>query len=43
MCDGSLGNWDGQEAKVRIRHVTMDWLKIGKGVYQDCIIVTLLI
>ena len=24
----------GQEATVRIRHVTIDWLKIGKGVPQ---------
>ena len=26
----------GQEATVR-RHGTMDWFKIGRGVYQDCI------
>ena len=43
MGDGSLGNWDGQEATVRIGHVTMDWFKIGKAVYQGCIIVALLI
>ena len=24
----------GQEATVRTRHGTMDWLKIGKGVHQ---------
>ena len=28
----------GQEATVRIRHETMDWLKIGKGVRQGCIL-----
>ena len=28
----------GQEAKVRTRHGIIDWLKIGKGVYQDCIL-----
>ena len=28
----------GQEATVRTRHKTMDWLKIGKGVHQDCIL-----
>ena len=27
----------GQEATVRTRHGTMDWLKIGKGVCQGCI------
>ena len=27
-----------QEATVIIRHGTMDWLKIGKGVHQDCIL-----
>ena len=26
----------GQEATVRTRHGTTDWLKIGKGVYQGC-------
>ena len=28
----------GQEATVRNRHGTTDWLKIGKGVPQDCIL-----
>ena len=28
----------GQEAIVRIRHGTMDWFKIGKGVQQGCIL-----
>ena len=28
----------GQEATVRTRHGTMDWLQIGKGVRQDCIL-----
>ena len=27
-----------QEATVRIRHGTMDWFKIGKGVCQGCIL-----
>jgi len=27
----------GQEATVRTRYGTMDWLQIGKGVHQDCI------
>ena len=27
----------GQEATVRTRYGTMDWFKIGKGVYQGCI------
>ena len=27
----------GQEATVRTGHGTMDWLKIGEGVYQGCI------
>ena len=26
----------GQEATVIIRHVTMDWFQIGKGVHQGC-------
>ena len=26
----------GQEAIVRTRHGTMDWLQIGKGVHQGC-------
>ena len=33
----------GQEAIVRTRHGTKNWLKIGKGVHQGCILVTLLI
>ena len=28
----------GQEAAVRTEHGTMDWFKIGKGVYQGCIL-----
>ena len=28
----------GQEAAVRIRHGTMDWFQIGKGVHQGCIL-----
>ena len=28
----------GQEAKVRIRHGTMDWFQIRKGVCQGCIL-----
>ena len=28
----------GQEARVRTRHGTMDWYKIGKGVPQGCIL-----
>ena len=28
----------GQEATVRTRHGTMDWFKIGKGVYQGGIL-----
>ena len=28
----------GQESVVRTRHRTMDWLKIGKGVCQGCIL-----
>ena len=28
----------GQEVIVRIRHGTMDWLKIRKGVHQGCIL-----
>ena len=30
--------YTGQEAIVRIRHETMDWFKIGKGVHQGCIL-----
>ena len=28
----------GQEATVRTGHGTTDWLQIGKGVHQDCIL-----
>ena len=28
----------GQEATARTRHGTMDWFKMGKGVYQGCIL-----
>ena len=28
----------GQEGIVRIRHGTMDWFRIGKGVHQGCIL-----
>ena len=28
----------GQEATVRIGHGTTDWLQIGKGVHQGCIL-----
>ena len=28
----------GQEATVRTGHATTDWLQIGKGVYQGCIL-----
>ena len=28
----------GQEATVRIGHGATDWVKIGKGVYQGCIL-----
>ena len=28
----------GQEAAVRTEHVTTEWLQIGKGVYQGCIL-----
>ena len=33
----------GQEATVCTGHGTMDWLQIGKGVHQGCILFTLLI
>ena len=34
-----LRNLDaGQEKRVRSRHVTTDWFKIGKGVCQGCIL-----
>ena len=29
--------YTGQEATVRTRHGTTDWLKIGKGAHQGCI------
>ena len=28
----------GQEATIRTGHGTTDWLQIGKGVQQDCIV-----
>ena len=28
----------GQETRVRTRHGTTDWFKIGQGVYQGCIV-----
>ena len=28
----------GQEATIRTRHGTKDWLQIGKGVHQSCIL-----
>ena len=33
----------GQEASIRIGHGKMDFFKIGKGVHQACVIVTLFI
>ena len=30
--------YTGQKATVRIGHGTMDWLQIGKGVHQGCIL-----
>ena len=30
--------YTGQEATVRTKHVTVDWLQIGKGVCQGCIL-----
>ena len=27
-----------REATIRIGHGTMDWLKIGKGVHQGCVL-----
>ena len=30
--------YGGQEATVRTRHETANWLKTGKGVYQGCIL-----
>ena len=32
----------GQEATARIRHGTMDWFQIWKGVCQGCILLTCL-
>ena len=32
----------GQEATVRTRHGTTDWFKIGKGVWQGCILLPFL-
>ena len=28
----------GQEAMIRTRHGTTDWLKIGKGLHQGCML-----
>ena len=28
----------GQEATVRIKHETVDWLQIGKGVHEGCLL-----
>ena len=33
-----LRNLYGQEARVRTGHGTTDWLQIGKGVHQGCIL-----
>ena len=30
--------YSGQEATVRTRHETTDWIQIGKGVRQGCIL-----
>ena len=30
--------YTGQEATVRIRHITTDWFQIGKGLRQGCIL-----
>ena len=38
MASINLNKYAGQETKVRSRHGTMDWLKIGKGVRQGCIL-----
>ena len=32
----------GQEATVRTRHGTTDWIQIGKGVRQGCIVILLI-
>ena len=33
-----INQYTDQEATVRTRHGTMDWFKIGKGVWQACIL-----
>ena len=34
-----LRNWYAcQDTTVRIRHETMDWFQIGKGVHQGCVL-----
>ena len=33
-----INPYAGQEATVRIRHGTMDWFQIGKGVHQGCML-----
>ena len=33
-----LRNLHGSQATVRTRHGTIDWFKIGQGVYQGCIV-----
>ena len=33
-----LNFYVGQEATVRTGHGTMNWLKTGKGIWQDCIL-----
>ena len=38
MASINLNKYAGQETKVRSRHGTMDWLKIGKGVHQGCML-----
>ena len=35
---GNQGPNTGQEARVITRHGTTDWFKMGKGVYQSCIL-----
>ena len=36
--DGCNSRYAGQKATVRTRHGTLDWLQIGKGVHQGCIL-----
>ena len=36
--DLKIGPYAGQEAAVRTRHETTDWIQIGKGVHQGCIL-----